>query len=211
MEKSIFSYCRNIFLSTANCVFLKTFTQAVWKDILKKAFHRKVVQFPQDTVEIFQGKKLQAGIDIGCNIPDIVLKLGVSGLQGQLHLADGVKDRGVVPVELPSNVGQAQVGHLADHIHGHLPGLGHTLVFLGAPEDHLVHAVELADLGNDQAGGGQGIALGLEHIVNGPGNVGQGQLHAGQVVVGHDLFDRTFDLTDIICNIDGNVVAHIVI
>ena len=83
----------------------------------------------------------------------------------------------MIPGEFLADVRQRKIGQLPDQIHGHLPGFGGALVLLGAPEHHLVHVVELADLGDDQAGGGQGVALGLEHIVNGPGHVGQIQGH----------------------------------
>ena len=83
----------------------------------------------------------------------------------------------MIPGEFLADVRQRKIGQLPDQIHGHLPGFGGALVLLGAPEHYLVHVVELADLGDDQAGGGQGVALGLEHIVNGPGHVGQIQGH----------------------------------
>ena len=113
--------------------------------------------------------------------------------------------------EFLADIGQAQVGELADQVHGDLPGLGDALALLGAPEHRLVHGVELADLGDDQAGGGQGVALGLEHIVNGPGNIGQVQWHIVQVPVGHDFLHGALDLPDVVGDIDGDVVAHIVV
>ena len=136
--------------------------------------------------------------------------MGIAVFQGDFHLADGIKDGGVVPGEFLADVGQAQVGELADQVHGYLSGFGGTLVFLGAPKHCLVHAVELADLTDDQVGSGKGVALGLEYIVNGPGNVGQVQGHVVQIPVSQDLFHRSFDLPDIVGHIDGDVVAYIV-
>ena len=117
----------------------------------------------------------------------------------------------MVPGKFLADVGQTQIGQLPDQIHGHLPGLGGVLVFLGAPDDGLVDGVELADLADDETGGGHGVALALEHIVDGPGDVGQIQLHARQIVVGHDLLDGALDLPDVVGDVDGDVVAHVVI
>ena len=90
----------------------------------------------------------------------------------------------MVTGEFLADVGQTQIGQLPDQIHGHLPGFGGAFVFLGASQNHLVHVVELADLADDEAGGGQGVAFALEHIVDGPGDVGQVQGHVVQVPVG---------------------------
>lgn len=57
MENPNFSYGRNNFLSTTNCVELITFTQPVWKGLFKKVSHRKRVWIPQMAVEDLQGAK----------------------------------------------------------------------------------------------------------------------------------------------------------
>ena len=155
--------------------------------------------------------RLQAGIDVGGDFPDVVGQLLVAALEGHFDLADGVQHRGMVPGEFLADVGQTQIGQLTDQVHGHLTGFGGVLVFLGAPQNGFVDGIELADLADDQAGGGHSIALALEHIVNGPGNIGQIQLHAGQIVIGHDLLDGALDLTDVVGDVDGDVVADIVI
>ena len=74
----------------------------------------------------------KAGIDVGCNVPDIVLQLLVAVLQGTFHLTDAVKNGGVVTVELLADIGKAQIGQLPDQVHGGLPGFGGALVFQGA-------------------------------------------------------------------------------
>ena len=48
-----------------------------------------------------------------------------------------------------------------------------ALVLLGAADDHIVNVIELADLADDQAGRGKGVALGLEHILDGTGHIGK--------------------------------------
>ena len=83
----------------------------------------------------------------------------------------------MVPAEFLADVGKAEVCQLADHIHGDLPGFGGALVLLGAPDHGFLQIVELADLGDNQPRGGQGVALGFEHVVNGPGHVGKIQGH----------------------------------
>ena len=154
---------------------------------------------------------LQAGIDVRRDIPDVVLQRGIAAFQGGLYLADVIQHGGVILTEFLADIRQAQVGQLTHQVHGDLPGFGDALALLAAAKHHLVHRVELADLADDQAGGGQGVALALEHIVNGPGNVGQVQGHLIQVPVCQDLLHGAFDLTDIVGHINGDVVAHIVI
>ena len=119
----------------------------------------------------------KAGVNIGRDVPDVVLQIGIILLQGHLHLSDGIQRSGVIPVKFLADVRQGQIGQLADQIHGNLPGFGSALVFLSAPEDGFLHIVELADLADNQGRRGYGAALGLEHIVNGPGDVGKIQGH----------------------------------
>ena len=83
----------------------------------------------------------------------------------------------MILAEFLADIGEGQIGQLADQVHGHLPGFGDALALLAAPQDGFVDGVELADLADDQTGGGQGVALHLEHIINGPGNIGQIQRH----------------------------------
>ena len=134
-----------------------------------------LVQTQESNIKI--GWILKATIDVGCNIPDVILHGAVAVFQGNFHLADGIENGGMVPGEFLADIGQGQIGQLPDQVHGHLPGFGGALILQSAPKDGFIHAVELADLGDDQAGGGQGIAFGLEHVVNGPGDIGQIQRH----------------------------------
>ena len=109
-----------------------------------------------------------------------------------------------------ADVGEAEVGQFPHQVHGHLTRFGNTLALLIAPQCHFVHGVEFADLGNDQAGGGQGVALYLKHIVEGSLDIFQIQGHIVQIPICHDLFHGAFNLTDIVGDVDGNVVAHII-
>ena len=106
---------------------------------------------------------LKAGVNVCGNVADVVLGIGIAVFQGNLHLADGIENGGMVPGEFLADVGKRKVGQLADQVHGNLPGFCGALILLGAPQNNLVDGVELADLADDQAGGGEGIALGLEH------------------------------------------------
>ena len=140
----------------------------------KKIFlHSLSFHIPHEAVD----KMSKAGVNIGCDVPDVVLQIGIAVLQGHLYLADGIQGGGVIPVELLADVRQGQIGQLADQIHGNLPGFGRTLVFLGSTKERFFHIVEFADLADNQGRRGNGAALGLEHIVNGPGDVGKIQRH----------------------------------
>ena len=92
----------------------------------------------------FINSRLKARIDVGCNIPDVVLHIFIPVLQGNFHFADVVKNGGVVLGEFLADVGKRKVGELPDQIHGYLTGFGSALVLLSAPENHLVYIVELA-------------------------------------------------------------------
>ena len=154
--------------------------------------------------------QLQTGIDVRGDVPDVILHGGVPVFQRDFDLPDGVQYGGVIPGKFLADVRQTQVGELADQIHGDLPGLGGTLVFLGTPQNDLVDGIELAHLADDQAGGGQGVALALEHIVNRPGDIRKIQRHVIQVPVGQNFLDRTLNLPDVVGDVDGNVVAHVI-
>ncbi len=52
---------------------------------------------------------LQTRIDIRCNIANIILQNLVALFQLALHLPDGIEDGGMIPGELLTDVGQAQV------------------------------------------------------------------------------------------------------
>ena len=134
----------------------------------------------------------------------------ISGVQGSLYFIDGVKNGGVILSEFFTDICGGQVGMLPDQIDGHLTGFHRALAALGTTQSGFIDGVEFAYLIDDQAGGGQGVTLVLEHIINGSGNVGQIHGHIVQIPVSQDLFHRAFDLTDIAGNIVGNLVANIV-
>ena len=54
--------------------------------------------------------RLQAGIDIGCNVPNVVLQGNIALVQYFFYLINGVHDSGVVLTKLLANVRQAQIG-----------------------------------------------------------------------------------------------------
>ena len=103
----------------------------------------------------------------------MVLKLRISALEGVFNLIYGVEDRGVVLIQLFSNIRGTQVGQLSDQIDRHLPRLSRTLVFQCAAEDGFINGIEFTDLTDDQCRGGQSVAFGLEHIRDGTGDVVQ--------------------------------------
>ena len=49
----------------------------------------------------------KAGVDVGSNVPDIVLYVGIAVFQSDFDLADGVQYGGVVPAEFLADVRQA--------------------------------------------------------------------------------------------------------
>ena len=198
-----------LFFPHGGCGFLKVFQQALWSEKRPCSFSQIVFPHSTTLVEKFFGI-LKARIDIRCNIPNVVLEGGITLLQLHFHLTDSVEDGGVILAEFLANVGQRKVGQLSDQILGHLPGFGRSLIFQSTAQGGLVDRVELADLADDQTGGGQGVALYLEHFVNGPGNIGQVQRHVVEVPVSHDFLDRSFNLPHIVGHINGNIVANIV-
>jgi len=144
----------------------------MWSNFMKEFVHNLFFHIPQPL-----WKKSETGVDISGNVPDIVLHVGIGTFQRCGDLIHGIDDSGMIPGKLLADVGEAEVGELADEVHGYLPGFGYTLALLGAAKYHLVYIVELADLTDDQAGGGQGIAFGLEHIADDLGDIVQGQGH----------------------------------
>ena len=74
---------------------------STFKDMFSIACHNGVDIVALGDLNSF----LKGGIDIGGNVPYLILGHLVLGLDGGLHPADGVEHRGVVPAELLSNVG----------------------------------------------------------------------------------------------------------
>ena len=81
-------------------------------------------------------KKSKTGINIGGDIPDIILHIGIAGLQACLHFADAVQNSRMVTVEFLADIGQAQVGQFPYQIHGHLPCFGDSLGLLGTTQNN---------------------------------------------------------------------------
>ena len=121
-----------------------------------------------------------------------------------------MNDGGVVPAEFPADFREGEIGQLTDQIHGNLPGLGGSLVFEGSPQDRFVNGVKPADLTDDERRRGNGVSLHLEHVVDGPGDVGKIQRHVVQVPVGQNFFHSAFNLPDIVGDVVGDVVADVV-
>ena len=48
---------------------------------------------------------LQAGVDVCCNVPNVILQCFVAFFQLGFHLADGEEDSGMVPGEFFANIG----------------------------------------------------------------------------------------------------------
>ena len=83
--------------------------------------------------------ELQKAIDIGCNVPNIVLQGGVALFQLLLDLLYGVQDGGMILGKFHTDVRQAEIGELSDQVHGDLPGFHHIFRPLRATEYDLVH------------------------------------------------------------------------
>ena len=97
-------------------------------------------------------RRLETGIDVRGDVPDVILQGGVAVFQGRFHFADVIKDSGVILGKFLTDVGQGKIGQLPNQIHGHLPGFTNALGLLGAPKLLFLHGIELADLRDDQAG-----------------------------------------------------------
>ena len=86
-----------IFCPQPHCVKSTVFQQRENAKILKKVVHRNSIHIPQGLWnKIFYF--LQAGIDIGCNIPDVLLQVLIAGIEGVGDFIDGIKYSGMVLV-----------------------------------------------------------------------------------------------------------------
>jgi hypothetical protein len=141
----------------------QSFSQGDKSKINTTDFHNNFLHIPQAL-----WKKLQTGIYIGCDIPNMILQVGIAGGKRLFHLLNGIENSGVILVQLFTNIRSGKVGELSDKINGYLPGFRGSLVFQCTPQDRFVDGVELTDLCDDQVGCRKGITLGLEHIGNCP-------------------------------------------
>ena len=71
---------------------------------------------------------LKTGIDIGGDIPDIILEVGILTLQRHFHFPDGIENGGMVSAKFLTDVRQTQIGQLADQVDSYLPGLCRSLI-----------------------------------------------------------------------------------
>ena len=107
----------------------------------------------------------------------MVFQVGVIGLDGVLHLLNGVNDRRVVFIYFLTDIRGTKVGQIPDQIDRDLPGFRSTLVLQRTAQNGLVDGLDLADLADDQTGRGQDVALGLDHVGNRAHDIFQGQSH----------------------------------
>lgn len=193
------------FFSTWNMLKKITFSQRVWKSFHRPVIHRKVFHDPQAL-----WIKLKAGIDICCNIPNVILQIFVSALERRFHLFDGVQNGGVILTKFLTDIRCGEIGQLADQIDRYLSCFCSAFILQCAPEYRFFNGIEFTYLVDDQTGGGKGIAFIFKHIVDGAGNVGKIQGHIIQIPVSHDLFHCAFDLPDVVGYIYGNVITDFV-
>ena len=95
-----------------------------------KFIHRLSFHIPQGLWITFGEKHpcLQAGIDVGCDVPDVVLHVGVAALKIRFDLVDGMQNGGMVTGEDLADIGKRELCEAADHIHTDVPRLGDVIV-----------------------------------------------------------------------------------
>ena len=93
----------SIFYPQGGCGFCIVFPQAVCRLILPCSFPQLLFHIPQPAVE---KSKLQTAIDIGGDIPQVILQGGILIFQRDLHLADVIKHRGVILAEFLADIRQ---------------------------------------------------------------------------------------------------------
>ena len=113
----------------------------------------------------------------------MVLQVGIALFDIVFHLIDGIQHRGVILVDFLTDIGSTKVRQLADQVDGDLSCLCGNFIFQGTAQNGFIDGIELADLRNDQTGGGQGVAFTLEHIRNGAGYIFQCQFHTVQIYI----------------------------
>ena len=100
---------------------IRTFQQELWREFTRIIYPQLISPHSTGIVdknERIKGKVsiscpktrkvrepfLKAGIDIGCNIPHVILHGGIAGLQCGLYLADGMQNGGVILGKFVANV-----------------------------------------------------------------------------------------------------------
>ena len=105
VEKWKIFRCSNAFFSTGNDKSFKNFsTEKIRKEIVL-TFPQFI--FPQKAKPV---EKLQTGVNVCRNIPNMVLQLGISGFQRAFNFIDGIKNGGVVFIEFLADIRCGKVG-----------------------------------------------------------------------------------------------------
>ena len=140
----------------------------------KRGIYKQLI-FPHSTASV---DKLQTGINIGGDVPDVVFQVFVTAFEHTLHFVDGVEDGGVVFVKDLADIRGAEVGQLAHQIHRHLTGLGSASRLFRTANGIFVNGIELTYLADDQVRSGQGVVLVFKHIPDHRRDILQCQRHA---------------------------------
>ena len=82
--------------------------------------------FPQSTGSV---DNLQAGIDIGCNVTNVILQGCIFVFHCNFYLVDGMENGGVVTTEFFTDLWQAEVCQFADQIDSNLTGFVGAFIF----------------------------------------------------------------------------------
>ena len=84
--------------------------------------------------------------------------------------------------------------HAADLIHGDLPGQGDVFGAALPPEKGRLQVVELADLFDDDIGGGKNVGLFLKNVLYRPDDRVFIHLVSVQILIGHNFIDGSLNL-----------------
>ena len=98
-----------------------------------KSYQQK--SFPLSTALV---EKLQAGIDVCNDVPNVILQVAVTACQHRFHLTDGVQHSGVIFVNVLADVRGTQVRQFPDQVDGNLTGFCSTFIFQRAAEHGFV-------------------------------------------------------------------------
>ena len=116
----------------------------------------------------------------------------------------------MIPLELLTDGLHAHAGHFPDDIHGHLPGRAHIGVALLAPDIRRHHIVGPRHLVEDLLNGHRdGLAV-VQRILDGGRRHTDAGGNALQHVIGVQLLHRAFQLPDILLQMIGNILRHVV-
>ena len=116
----------------------------------------------------------------------------------------------MVPVEFLPDGLHAHAGDFPDDVHGHLAGGAHVGAALFAPDvggQQVVGAGHLVDDFFNGDGDGLGI---VQRVLDGGGGHADAGGDALQHIVGVELFHRALQLADVLLQMVGDVVRHIV-